>query len=73
MQKNLKNAALGLVGAAALALPTLGLAQSTMDSMKSAVTGPQSHWYVGGSVGQSKVGSFNHPTSPGMACPNCGP
>ena len=25
-----------------------------------------------GSVGQSKVGSFSHPTSPGMACPSCG-
>ena len=26
-----------------------------------------------GSVGQSNVGSFSQPTSPGMACPNWGP
>jgi len=53
MQK-LKGAALGLIGAATLALPTLGMAQSTMDSMTKAMTGPESHWYIGGSVGQSK-------------------
>ena len=53
MQK-LKGMALGLVGAAALSLPTLGMAQGRMDSMRSAMTGPESHWYVGGSIGQSK-------------------
>ncbi|HEY2336440.1 MAG TPA: outer membrane beta-barrel protein [Burkholderiales bacterium] len=53
MQK-LKGLALGLIGAAALALPTLGMAQGTMDSMTKAMTGPDSGWLVGGSIGQSK-------------------
>jgi OOP family OmpA-OmpF porin len=55
MQK-MRNAALALAGALTLGLPTLGMAQSTMDSVTKAVTGPESHWYVGGSVGQSKFG-----------------
>jgi OOP family OmpA-OmpF porin len=68
MQK-LKGAALGLVGAAALALPTLGMAQSTMDSMKSAMTGPESHWYVGGSVGQSSAkDACNDVGGAGVSC-----
>jgi OmpA-OmpF porin, OOP family len=54
MQMKLKNVTLGLMGAAALALPTLGLAQGTMDSMTKAMTGPDSGWLVGGSIGQSK-------------------
>ena len=49
-----RNAALALAGALALTVPTLGMAQSTMDSMTKAITGPDSGWYVGGSVGQSK-------------------
>lgn len=56
MQK-VRNAALALAGALTLGLPTVGMAQNTMDSMKSAVTGPESHWFVGGSLGQSKAKS----------------
>ena len=41
--------------ASLLAAPSIGMAQGTMDSMKSAVTGPDSGWLVGGSVGQSKL------------------
>jgi OmpA-OmpF porin, OOP family len=37
-----------------LAAPSVGMAQSTMDSMKSAVTGPDSGWLAGASFGQSK-------------------
>ena len=37
-----------------LAVPSVGMAQGTMGSMKSAVTGPDSGWYAGGSLGQSK-------------------
>ena len=50
-----KNAALAMVSVAALSVPSLGMAQGTMDSMKKAVTGPESGWLVGGSVGQSKL------------------
>jgi OOP family OmpA-OmpF porin len=50
-----KNAALALVSAVALTVPSLSMAQGTMDSMKKAVTGPESGWLVGGSVGQSKI------------------
>jgi OmpA-OmpF porin, OOP family len=41
-----RNAALALAGAAALTLPSIGMAQS--------MSGPDSAWYIGGSVGQSK-------------------
>ena len=40
-----RNTLVALAGAAALALPAIGMAQ---------MTGPDSSWYVGGSVGQSK-------------------
>src|SRR3954471_8968815 len=49
-----KNAALGLISVAALSVPSITMAQSTMDSMTKAVTGPESGWLVGGSIGQSK-------------------
>jgi len=42
-----RNAALALAGAAALTLPSIGMAQS--------MSGPDSGWLVGGSVGQSKI------------------
>ena len=54
MMTKVRNAALALAGALALAAPSIGMAQSTMDSMTKAVTGPDSGWLVGGSVGQSK-------------------
>src|SRR3954468_3942309 len=50
-----KNAALGLISVAALSVPSITMAQSTMDSMTKAVTGPDSGWLVGGSIGQSKI------------------
>ena len=50
-----KNAALALISVAALSVPSISMAQSTMDSMTKAVTGPESGWLVGGSVGQSKI------------------
>src|SRR3954468_1608770 len=49
-----KNAALGLISVAALSVPSITMAQSTMDSMTKAMTGPDSGWLIGGSVGQSK-------------------
>jgi OOP family OmpA-OmpF porin len=51
-----RNAALALASVVALAAPSIGMAQSTMDSMTKAVTGPDSGWYVGGSYGQTKFG-----------------
>lgn len=51
----MKLAALGLVSAAAMSLPSVSMAQSTMDSMTKAVTGPDSGWLVGGQIGQSKI------------------
>jgi OOP family OmpA-OmpF porin len=60
-----KNTALALVSVAALSVPSIGMAQSTMDSMKSSMTGPDSGWFVGGSVGQSKL-NFSCPT--GNSC-----
>jgi len=50
-----KNAALALISVAALGVPSISMAQGTMDSMKTAVTGPDSGWLVGGSFGQSKL------------------
>lgn len=50
-----RNAALALASAVALTVPSIGMAQSTMDSMTKAMTGPDSGWLVGGSVGQSKI------------------
>jgi OOP family OmpA-OmpF porin len=50
-----KNAALALISVAALSAPSISMAQSTMDSMKRSVTGPESGWLVGGSVGQAKA------------------
>jgi OOP family OmpA-OmpF porin len=50
-----KNAALALASAVALTVPSIGMAQGTMDSMTKAMTGPDSGWLVGGSVGQSKI------------------
>lgn len=64
MQK-VKNAALALAGALTLGLPSLGMAQSTMDSMTKAVTGPDSGWLVGGQIGQSKL-KFDCPA--GLSC-----
>jgi OOP family OmpA-OmpF porin len=63
MQK--RNAALALAGALTLGLPTLGMAQSTMDSMTKAMTGPDSGWLVGGQIGQSKL-KFDCPA--GLSC-----
>lgn len=51
----MKLAALGLASAAAMSLPSVSMAQSTMDSMTKAMTGPESGWLVGGTIGQSKV------------------
>jgi len=50
----MKKATLAAAAALALAVPGVSMAQSSMDSMKSAVTGPDSGWFVGGSIGQSK-------------------
>jgi OOP family OmpA-OmpF porin len=50
-----KNAALGLISAAALSVPSISMAQGTMDSMTKAMTGPDSGWLVGASIGQSKI------------------
>ena len=50
-----KQLSLGLISAAAFSLPSLATAQSTMDSMTKAMTGPDSGWLVGGSLGQSKI------------------
>jgi OOP family OmpA-OmpF porin len=50
-----KNAALALASAVALTVPSLSMAQGTMDSMKKSMTGPDSGWLVGGQVGQSKI------------------
>jgi OOP family OmpA-OmpF porin len=47
--------ALALGSVVALAVPSISMAQSTMDSMTKAMTGPDSGWLVGGSVGQSKI------------------
>src|SRR5262245_34656900 len=37
------------------AVPSVSMAQSTMDSMTKAMTGPDSGWLVGGTIGQSKI------------------
>ena len=50
-----RNVALALASVVAVAAPSVGMAQSTMDSMTKAMTGPDSGWLVGGSVGQSKI------------------
>jgi OOP family OmpA-OmpF porin len=50
-----KNAALALISVAALGVPSISMAQSTMDSMKRSMTGPDSGWSVGASFGQSKI------------------
>jgi OOP family OmpA-OmpF porin len=63
---NVKNAALALASAVALTVPSLSMAQGTMDSMKKSMTGPDSGWLVGGSFGQSK---FNVDCS-GATCDN---
>jgi OmpA-OmpF porin, OOP family len=47
------NAALALISVAALAAPSMSMAQSTMSTMTS--MGPEAGWYVGGSIGQSKI------------------
>jgi OOP family OmpA-OmpF porin len=46
-----RKAALALVGALTLAAPSIGMAQG----MSKALTGPDSGWYVGGGIGQSKI------------------
>jgi OOP family OmpA-OmpF porin len=56
---NTKQVALGLATAAAFSLPSLATAQGTMDSMKKAMTGPESGWYVGAHIGQSDVDEIN--------------
>jgi OOP family OmpA-OmpF porin len=50
-----RNAALAVAAAAAMTAPGISMAQSTMDSMTKAMTGPDSGWLVGGSIGQSKA------------------
>jgi OOP family OmpA-OmpF porin len=50
-----RNVALALASVVAVAAPSVGMAQSTMDSMTKAMTGPDSGWLVGGQVGQSKI------------------
>jgi OOP family OmpA-OmpF porin len=60
-----KKAALALVGALTLAAPAIGMAQGTMDSMTKALTGPDSGWYVGGGIGQSKIDVDITGTAPG--------
>jgi len=57
--------ALALGSVVALAVPSIGMAQSTMDSMTKAVTGPDSGWLVGGSIGQSK---FKVDCPAGVSC-----
>ena len=47
------NAALALISVAALTAPSISMAQSTMSTMTS--MGPEAGWYVGGSIGQSKI------------------
>jgi len=49
-----RDAALALTSAMVLGVPSISMAQSTMNSMTKAMTGPESGWLVGGSVGQSK-------------------
>jgi OmpA-OmpF porin, OOP family len=48
----LKNAALGLISVAALSVPSISMAQSTMSTVMN--KGSDAGWFVGGSVGQSK-------------------
>jgi opacity protein-like surface antigen len=48
-----RNAAFAFIGAAALSVPSISMAQSTMSTMTQ--MGPEAGWYVGGSVGQSKI------------------
>jgi OOP family OmpA-OmpF porin len=48
-----KNVALALISVAALGLPSISMAQSTMSTLTS--MGPERGFYVGGSVGQSKI------------------
>lgn len=59
------NAALTLIGAAALSVPSIGMAQSTMSTMTH--MGPEAGWYVGGSVGQSKIDCSTGGV-PGVSC-----
>lgn len=68
MQK-VRNAALAVVGAMALGLPTLGMAQSTTkDTMNTMMSmGPERGWYAGGSIGQSKA-DCDVSTFPGASC-----
>jgi len=64
-----RNAALALASVVALAAPSIGMAQSTMDSMTKAMTGPESGWLVGGSLGQSKAkDACSGVTGAGVSC-----
>jgi OOP family OmpA-OmpF porin len=56
-----KKAALALVGALTLAAPSIGMAQG----MSKALTGPDSGWYVGGGIGQSKIDIDTSDLNPG--------
>jgi OOP family OmpA-OmpF porin len=60
-----RNAALALTSVAALSLPSISLAQSTMNTMTH--VGPEAGWYVGGSVGQSKIDCSTGGV-PGLSC-----
>jgi len=56
-----RNAALAVFGVAVLSLPSIGMAQS--------MSGPDSGWYIGGSVGQSKAKDVCSGVSgPGVSC-----